>query len=1418
MSLAAAALVAAVITPAAMAPPTAAAGDVGYEDMSYSGASSPTGREPQSKLWYNDGLWWGSLFSSSSRDFDIYRLNWATQTWSDTGVVVDERTKSSADALWDGNKLYVVSAISDQSSSSSPPTSGDTSIRVMRYSYSSAAKTYSLDAGYPVTIANAAVESVSLDKDTTGTIWVTWTYANGAGYRSVYVTHSTTNTATYVTPYVIPLTGTSNLNNSDYSAIVAYNGNIGVMWSNQNDATMYFAYHVDGAADTAWTLDRPLSGPGWADNHMTIKSLQADPSGQVFATTKTSLNNDQCPPSSTNSAKPLIVLLAMDGAGSWQRRTVSTAADCESRPIVMLAPGQRQVFVFATYPYPGSSYGSGGSIYYKATNLDNPNFDTAGPGTPFIQLAADLKINNATGTKQSLTAQSGLVVMAGDDHTHTYVHNAISLGSDTTAPTVTDTSPIDGATNVATSATVSATFSEPMKASTITDSSVMLTDTTASSAVAASVSYDSNSQTATLTPSSLLTAGHSFSATVSTAVTDLAGNPLAAAETWTFSTAAGGDGTPPSVTLTTPTDGTTVGGTSVTLSADASDNVAVDHVDFLIDSTVVGTDTSAPYSISWDSTSVADGSHTVTARAADPSGNSATNSHAVTVSNAPPPTGALFSDDFESGNLNAWTIVNTGGDGTAEVQSGIKASGTYAARFIESSAGASYAYARADMGSDQTELDVSGDFLVSAQGSSRQNIPLFRLFDSSGKRRLSLYRQNGTAGALMVWDGSGYHSTGKVITLNTWAHLELHVVAGSTSGTATVEVWLDDTYIYHATDATLPPVSAVQIGNETHKQPMDLFVDNVLVEGPGGATAPDTSITNGPSGVVNSPDANISFTSTISGSTFACSLDGAPFTSCTSPASYTGLGEGAHAFAVAATAGGVTDPTPATAGWTIDTTAPTVTDTSPIDGATNVATSATVSATFSEPMKASTITDSSVMLTDTTASSAVAASVSYDSNSQTATLTPSSLLTAGHSFSATVSTAVTDLAGNPLAAAETWTFSTAASPAPDTSITNGPSGVVNSPDANISFTSTISGSTFACSLDGAPFTSCTSPASYTGLGEGAHAFAVAATAGGVTDPTPATAGWTIDTTAPTVTDTSPIDGATNVATSATVSATFSEPMKASTITDSSVMLTDTTASSAVAASVSYDSNSQTATLTPSSLLTAGHSFSATVSTAVTDLAGNPLAAAETWTFSTVEPPPPPPTGALFSDDFESGNLNAWTSVNTGGDGAASVQSSVTKSGSYAAYLTESSNSGSYANLRADLGSDQTELTISGDFRVVGEGASNQNIPLYRLFDSSGKRRLSLYRQDQSGGIYVWDASGYHSTGVSMSLNTWAHLDLHVIATSTNGSATVEVSLDGTSVYQVTNATLPLVRTVQVGNETSRQPMALYVDNVTVAAP
>ncbi len=105
----------------------------------------------------------------------------------------------------------------------------------------------------------------------------------------------------------------------------------------------------------------------------------------------------------------------------------------------------------------------------------------------------------------------------------------------------------------------------------------------------------------------------------------------------TFDIAA--DVTVPTVSMTAPTTGSTVSGSSVVLSANASDNDAIAGVQFKLDTvTLIGAeDLSAPYATTWDSTGVSDGAYQLTAVARDNSNNQATSSVIeVTVDNTSP--------------------------------------------------------------------------------------------------------------------------------------------------------------------------------------------------------------------------------------------------------------------------------------------------------------------------------------------------------------------------------------------------------------------------------------------------------------------------------------------------------------------------------------------------------------------------------------------------------------------------------------------------------------------------------------------------------------------------------------------------------------------------------------------------------------
>ena len=95
------------------------------------------------------------------------------------------------------------------------------------------------------------------------------------------------------------------------------------------------------------------------------------------------------------------------------------------------------------------------------------------------------------------------------------------------------------------------------------------------------------------------------------------------------------DTTPPAVSITSPAPGATVQG-SITMTASASDNVGVAGVQFLVDGAALGgEDTTAPYSVDWDTAAAPDGPHTLTAVARDSAGHSTTSAAvSVTVANA----------------------------------------------------------------------------------------------------------------------------------------------------------------------------------------------------------------------------------------------------------------------------------------------------------------------------------------------------------------------------------------------------------------------------------------------------------------------------------------------------------------------------------------------------------------------------------------------------------------------------------------------------------------------------------------------------------------------------------------------------------------------------------------------------------------
>jgi hypothetical protein len=379
----------------------------------------------QSKLFFAHGSWWGVLNEPATREARIMRLDWETQRWHDTGVVVDDRSFARADVLFHDDTLYVASAGGSQSPAHA--------VRVSLFGYDPETMRWSIKPDYPVTLTNTGVTSSVIERADDGTLWVTFIEApgreSGSGVEvagNVFVSHSGRDPHTWVNPYRPFVAGTQVA--ADQVGMVAVSGEVLMLWSNQKDDAIYASSHRDGRPDGEWAESTAvLRSLRIADDHVNIKAL---PDGRVFAAVKTSLDTIPSPQAGWDQ----ILLLARTG-GQWTSSQVGQIRDKHTRPIVVLDTADSAALVFATAPF------IGGDIVMKASPFANLRFPV-GAGVEVIAAQLVPRLNNATSTKQHVDASTGLVVLASDDTSGRYAHLAASLGGP--APGVPTGDPPDG--------------------------------------------------------------------------------------------------------------------------------------------------------------------------------------------------------------------------------------------------------------------------------------------------------------------------------------------------------------------------------------------------------------------------------------------------------------------------------------------------------------------------------------------------------------------------------------------------------------------------------------------------------------------------------------------------------------------------------------------------------------------------------------------------------------------------------------------------------------------------------------------------------------------------------------------------------------------------------------------------------------
>jgi hypothetical protein len=369
--------------------PARAATQVGFKGPSYAGFGAEstggaiTGEKPESKLWYHAGSWWAVMLSASSSGAKtIWRLGGTA--WIDTHVVVDARPWTKEDVLADGNTLYIASRGGAEA----------TGNQLRRFTYANG--TYALNAGFPKSIPGSNQETLTLAKDSTKTLWITYE-KNGA----IYVSHSLGTDTSWTPEFVLPVSQASSVGDDDISSVIAFADNagpaVGVMFSDQTSGTDYFVVHRDGSTDSQWTVETALSGGGPADDHLNLKTVE----GRVYASVKIE---------DPSGSETQIWLLVRSKSGAWQKHSVAPAAEGNTRPVTVLHldPAARRIHVFMSVGEGTAAHG----IVSKSSDMDSVDFPSE---ASFVLRGPNNEmINNVTSTKQATSAATGIVVLASD--------------------------------------------------------------------------------------------------------------------------------------------------------------------------------------------------------------------------------------------------------------------------------------------------------------------------------------------------------------------------------------------------------------------------------------------------------------------------------------------------------------------------------------------------------------------------------------------------------------------------------------------------------------------------------------------------------------------------------------------------------------------------------------------------------------------------------------------------------------------------------------------------------------------------------------------------------------------------------------------------------------------------------------------
>jgi hypothetical protein len=335
--------------------------------------STTTGEKPQSKVWLHDGIWW-AVFPDTTGSH-IWRLD--GDTWSKSLLLSTNSTaKADVEFLEQDGVVHVLLFDGDLTELVSAEYVGGPNPAFVPWSQRPS----------PVSIPLSSADTAVIALDSVGRLWLAY---EALSRIEVRYADSDDGFSSWSGPIVLE----GNVDSDDIAAVVAFDGQVGVMWSDQTTKRFGFRVHVDGDSPTAWDSDEvPASqsalsfGRGMADNHLNIAPAS---DGTLYVAVKTGYDSP---------SYPSVALLVRRPGGVWD--DLYEVDNEGTRGIVLLdEASEKIVVIYADL--------SGGDLKYRISDMDYIHFGAR------KLLIAGSTLNDPSSTGQPLLDEFVVIATSG---------------------------------------------------------------------------------------------------------------------------------------------------------------------------------------------------------------------------------------------------------------------------------------------------------------------------------------------------------------------------------------------------------------------------------------------------------------------------------------------------------------------------------------------------------------------------------------------------------------------------------------------------------------------------------------------------------------------------------------------------------------------------------------------------------------------------------------------------------------------------------------------------------------------------------------------------------------------------------------------------------------------------------------------